>query len=155
MAALQFKRDHNKVAFLDKAEGHEVFDPMVDFLLRSKLRFALTHYPTLVCESPVQQFWATAATRNREGHPTEIVATIDGVEYVVTESLVRTKLQLDDADGEYHTNYHEILAGMEDVCYTLDGTKVWRKNRLCPKWRFLVHTLLQCISPKSGGRDQF
>ena len=155
MAALQFKSDHNKVAFLERVEGHEVFDPMVDFLLRSKIRFALTRYPNMICDSLVQQFWETTETRNREGHPTEIVATIDGVEYVVTKSLVRTQLQLDDADGEYHTNYDEILAGMEDVGYRPDNSKVWCKNKLCPKWRFLVHTLLQCLSPKTGGWDQF
>jgi hypothetical protein len=44
---------------------------------------------------------------------------------------------------------------MEDVGYRPDTSKVWRKKKLCPKWIFLVHTLLQCHSPKSGGWDQF
>ena len=56
MAALKFKIDHNKVAFLGSVKGHEVFDPMVEFLQRSKLSYALTHYPEVVYESLVTQF---------------------------------------------------------------------------------------------------
>ena len=56
MANLQFKKDHNKVAFLGKAKGHEVYDPMVDFLKRSKIHYALTHSPNVIYESLVRQF---------------------------------------------------------------------------------------------------
>lgn len=90
MAELTFKSDHNKLAFLGRAKGHEENEPMVDFLQRSKLRYALTHYPTIVHESLVKQFWATAATRSLPDKQTEIVAIVEGAEYVVTESLVRT-----------------------------------------------------------------
>ena len=68
MAALKFKGDHNKVAFLGSAKGHEVFEPMVEFLQRSKLRYALTHYPEVVYESLVTQFWETAEERSVEGN---------------------------------------------------------------------------------------
>ena len=94
MANLEFKKDHNKVAFLGKAKGHEEYDPMVEFLKRSKIHYALTHSPNVIYESLVKQFWATATKRS----DTEIVANIDGVEYVVTEALIRTQLHLDD-DG--------------------------------------------------------
>jgi hypothetical protein len=69
------------------------------------------------------------------------VATIDGEEYVVTVTLVRAQLQLDDEGGEFEAPKEEILKGLEAVGYAGDG-KVWHKNQFCPKWRFLVHTLL-------------
>jgi hypothetical protein len=81
MAPLQFKQDHNKVAFLSKTKDHELYDPMVEFLQRSKIHYALTHSPNVIYESLVKQFWASATKRS----DTEIVATIDGTEYVVTE----------------------------------------------------------------------
>lgn len=86
MAQLELKGDHNKYAILKKAKGHGEFDLMVEFLQRSKIHYALTHRPNLIYESMVKQFWASAAKRSN----TEIVAVIEGVEYVVKEGLIRT-----------------------------------------------------------------
>ena len=105
----------------------------------------------MIYESLVKQFWAFARKRS----DTEIVATIDGNEYVVTKSLIRTKLRLDDENGVFHSNTEEILAGLREAGYQSTDTTKWLKNQFCPKWRFLVHTLLQCISNKSGGWEQF
>jgi hypothetical protein len=69
--------------------------------------------------------------------------------------LIRTKLRLDDENGVYHSNTEVILAGLREAGYQSTDTSKWLKNQFCPKWRFLVHTLLQCISNKSGGWDQF
>ena len=147
MARLKLKSDHNKFAILKKAKGQELFDSMVDFLLRSKIHFALTHSPDVIYESMVKQFWASARKRS----DTEIVATIEGTEYVVTESLIRTKLHLDDENGVYHSNTEEVLAGLREAGYQSTDTTKWQKNQFCPKWRYLVNLLLQCISNKSGG----
>jgi hypothetical protein len=151
MAPLEFKKDHNMVAYLSKAKDHELYDPMVEFLQSSKIHYALTHSPNVIYESLVKQFWASATKRS----DIEIVATIDETEYVVTESLIRTKLRLDDENGVYHSNTEVILAGLREAGYQSTDTSKWLKNQFCPKWRFLVHTLLQCISNKSGGWDQF
>jgi hypothetical protein len=151
MAPLQFKKDHNKVAFLSKTKEHELYGPMVEFLTRSKIHYALTHSPNVIYESMVKQFWASSTKRS----DIEIVATIDGTEYVVTEYLIRTQLRLDDENGFYHSNTEVILAGLWEAGYQSTDTSKWLKNQFCPKWRFLVHTLLQCISNKSGGWDQF
>ena len=87
------KYDHNQVAFPGKQKGHELYEPMIEFLKRYKIHYALTHSPDVIYESLVKQFWATAKVRADD---TEIVATIDGVEYVVTERLIRERLHLDD-----------------------------------------------------------
>jgi hypothetical protein len=60
MATLQFKKDHNKVAFLKKAKDHELYDSMVEFLQRSKIHYALTHSPNVIYESMVKQFLVSA-----------------------------------------------------------------------------------------------
>ena len=151
MASLPLKPDHNKVAFLGNAKGHELFEPMVEFLKRSKIRFALTHSPNAVYESLVTQFWASARTRS----DTEIVATVDGTEYVVTEALIRAQLHLDDEDGVYHSDTEVILTVLRVAGYQSNRTDVWYKNQFCPMWRFLVHTLLKCMSNKCGSWDQF
>ena len=107
MTSLQFKQDHNKVAFLSKSKDHQLYDPMVEFLQCSKIHYALTHSPNVIYESLVKQFWASATKRS----DTEIVATIDGTEYVVTESLIMTKLHLDDENGVYRVRAFVIELG--------------------------------------------
>ena len=99
MASLKLKHDHNKVAFLGMKRGHELYEPMVEFLKRSKIYYALTHSPDVIYESLVRQFWQTAKVRAGN---TEIVARIDGVEYVVNEELIPERLQLDHEGGVYH-----------------------------------------------------
>nr|GFA10185.1 putative ribonuclease H-like domain-containing protein [Tanacetum cinerariifolium] len=91
--------DHNKVAYLAKGKGWEAYEQILDFLNRSHIRYALTHHPPIVFDSLVKQFWATATVRTLEAWPSEIIATIDGNEVVVTESLIRTQLQLHDETG--------------------------------------------------------
>nr|GEZ03138.1 JmjC domain-containing protein [Tanacetum cinerariifolium] len=44
--------------------------------------YALTHRPTVVFDSLVKQFWATATVRTLEVGPSDIIATIDGNEVV-------------------------------------------------------------------------
>jgi hypothetical protein len=129
MARLQLKKDHNKFAVLKKENGHERYDSMVEFLQHSKIHYALTHSPDVIYESLVKQFWASAIKRS----DTEIVAAIDGTEYVVTESLIRTKLQLDDENEVFHSNTEEILAGLRDAGYQSTDTTKWLKNQFCPK----------------------
>ena len=111
--------------------------------------------PPVIYDSLVRQFWATAEERNLEGRPHEIVATVDGQEYIITESSVWASLQLHDEGGLLKFNEKETLAGMVAIHYPTDGTFTFLKNKFTPQWRFLIHTLLQCISPKSGGWDQF
>ncbi|GJS06156.1 hypothetical protein Tco_0362952 [Tanacetum coccineum] len=69
------------------------------YLDHSPLRYALTHDPPVVFDSLVKQFWATATVRPNAAGSHDLVATIDGREVVVTESLIRAQLQLDDANG--------------------------------------------------------
>nr|GFA26751.1 uncharacterized mitochondrial protein AtMg00810-like [Tanacetum cinerariifolium] len=60
-------------------------------------------------------FWATATVRTLEAGPFDIIATIVGNEVVVTESLIRTQLQLDDVNGLYEFTLHDVLYGMRAI----------------------------------------
>nr|GFA32428.1 hypothetical protein [Tanacetum cinerariifolium] len=105
--------DHNKVAYLEKGKGWEAYEQILDFLNRSHIRYALTHRPTIVFDSLVKQFWATATVHTLEAGPSDVIATIDG--------------------------------------YPTDGSLTFYKAKLLPQWRFLIHILIHCMSPKSGG----
>ncbi|GKA83594.1 hypothetical protein Tco_0805189 [Tanacetum coccineum] len=156
MAALKYKDDHNKIEYLGRERGCEDFTNILGYLDHSPLRYALlTHDPPVVFDSLVKQFWATAVVRPNAAGSHDLVATIDGREVVVTESLIRTQLQFDDANGIFDMPINDILEGMRVIGYPTDGTLTFLKNHLSPQWRFLVHTIMHCLSPKSGSWNQF
>nr|GEW76943.1 hypothetical protein [Tanacetum cinerariifolium] len=134
--------DHNKVAYLAKGKGWEAYEQILDFINRSYIRYALTYHPPIVFDSLVKQFWATATVRTHEAGPSEIIATIDGNEVVVTESLIRTQLQLNDETGLYEFTLHDVLDGMREIGYPTDGSLTFYNAKLSPQWRFFIHTLI-------------
>ncbi|GJV59326.1 hypothetical protein Tco_1465426, partial [Tanacetum coccineum] len=155
MAALQYKDDHNKIAYLGRESGSEDFTDILSYLDHSTLRYALTHDPSVVFDSLVKQFWATATVRPNAAGSHDLVATIDGREVVVTESLIRAQLQLDDANGIFDMQIDDILEGMGVIGYPTGRTLTFLKHHLSPQWRFLVHTIMHCLSPKCGSWNQF
>ncbi|GJR49894.1 putative ribonuclease H-like domain-containing protein [Tanacetum coccineum] len=44
----------------------------------------------------------------------------------------------------------EIYSGMDNLGYVTEGKLTFYKNKFSPQWRFLVHTILHCLSTKSG-----
>nr|GEX53612.1 hypothetical protein [Tanacetum cinerariifolium] len=69
--------------------------------------------------------------------------------------LVRSRLQLSDDEGVTDLPILKIYSGMDALGYVTEGKLTFFKNKFSPQWRFLVHTLLHCLSPKSGSWDQF
>ncbi|GJT95977.1 hypothetical protein Tco_1091495 [Tanacetum coccineum] len=69
MTTLPFVDTHNLVAFLDKLAKSEGFEQIVDFLMASSIRYALTVNP-IIYTLCIQQFWATfkVKTDNGEKH---------------------------------------------------------------------------------------
>ncbi|GJS03966.1 hypothetical protein Tco_0320474 [Tanacetum coccineum] len=92
MANLKFADTHNMVAFLSKP-----VEQIVDFLNAHTIKYALTVNPTIYT-SCIEQFWATvkAKTVNRE---VQLQALVDGKKIIITESIVRRDLQLEDSEG--------------------------------------------------------
>ncbi|GKB19751.1 hypothetical protein Tco_0853674 [Tanacetum coccineum] len=128
MAALQYKDDHNKIAYLGRERGCEDFTDILSYLDHSPLRYALTHAPPVVFDSLVKQFWATAVVRPNAAGSHDLVATIDGREVVVTESLIRTQLHFDDANGIFDLPNSDILEGMRVIGYPTDRALTFLKN---------------------------
>nr|GEU78560.1 copia protein [Tanacetum cinerariifolium] len=130
MAALRYRDEHNKVGYLLKPTGSDDYHQIIDFLRASRIR------------SP-------------ELGPPAIQATIDKTPYTITEDLVRSQLQLADDGGIDDLPIAKIYSGMDNLGYVTEGKLTFFKNKFSPQWRFLVHTILHCLSTKSGSWDQF
>ncbi|GJT67209.1 hypothetical protein Tco_1018689 [Tanacetum coccineum] len=88
MASMKYCDKHNQVGFLKKPEESAGFAEIVDFLKGSHIRYALTHNPT-IHDSLVKQFWQTATASTLADGTLELKATIDTLEYTITEASVR------------------------------------------------------------------
>ncbi|GJW39634.1 hypothetical protein Tco_0065479 [Tanacetum coccineum] len=87
------------VAYLEKSEGSEGFHQIIDFLLASHIKNALTVCPNLYA-SHIQQFWQTATLSTTEDGVRGITTTIDRkVKVFVSEASIRRHLKLDDSEG--------------------------------------------------------
>nr|GEZ69892.1 ribonuclease H-like domain, reverse transcriptase, RNA-dependent DNA polymerase [Tanacetum cinerariifolium] len=83
-----------------------------------------------------------------------LVATINGTIYTVIKASIRSALQLDDLNAIDTLTNKEIFARIKDIGYATEGKFTFFKNKFSPQWKFLIHTLIHCLSPKSGFWNQ-
>ncbi|GJV42819.1 hypothetical protein Tco_1427355 [Tanacetum coccineum] len=143
------------VAFLNKSEGSEDFHQIIDFLNLSHIKYALTENPTIYT-SLIQQFWETASASTSKNEEMEITATIDGRVKTITEASIRRHLKLEDSDGIPTLPNAKIFEQLALMGYASDSDKLtFQKGHFSPQWRFLIHTILHCLSPKKTAWEQF
>ncbi|GJY28036.1 hypothetical protein Tco_0403803 [Tanacetum coccineum] len=143
------------VAFLEKSTGSEGFHQVIDFLNRSHICYALTKKPD-VYVSFIKQFWRSAEATTDDNGEVQITATIDGHSMTITEASLRRHLKLDDHDGITSIPNSEIFEQLALMGYHTDSDKLtFQKGAFSPQWRFLIHTILHCLSPKKTAWEQF
>ncbi|GJX32159.1 hypothetical protein Tco_0327811 [Tanacetum coccineum] len=142
-------------AFLEKSTGSEGFHQVIDFLSQSHISYALTKKPEIYI-SFIKQFWRTAeASTDTDGEVT-ITAIIDGQSKTITEDLLKKTLNWKDHDGITSIPNSEIFEQLALMGYQTDSDKLtFQKGVFSPQWRFLIHTLLHCLSPKKTAWEQF
>ncbi|GKC45086.1 hypothetical protein Tco_1062808 [Tanacetum coccineum] len=138
----------------EEPEESNGFDGIIDFLNASSIKYALTVNPT-VYESCIQQFWATAKAKTVNGER-QIQALVDKKKVIITEKSVRSDLMLEDAEGiECLPNdviFEQLtLMGYENLTQKLTFYKAYFSSQ----WKFLIHTILQCLSAKTTAWNEF
>nr|GEY31277.1 ribonuclease H-like domain-containing protein [Tanacetum cinerariifolium] len=136
------------VAILEKGEHNIDFYPMVDFVEASSLRYALTFKPPIYV-SHIRQFWSTARIETAE-EGTKILATVDGILQTVTESSLRRNLKLQDEEGISSLPDTELFENLSLMGYNISQNKkfTFQKGQFSHQWKYLIHTIMQCLSPK-------
>ncbi|GJR65307.1 putative ribonuclease H-like domain-containing protein [Tanacetum coccineum] len=81
---------------------------------------------------------------------------MDGKKIIITELIVRRDLQLEDAKGidclPNATIFEQLtLIGYEKISQKLTFYKAF----FSPQWKFLIHTILQCLSSKTTAWNEF
>ncbi|GJR57987.1 putative ribonuclease H-like domain-containing protein [Tanacetum coccineum] len=127
---------------------------IVDFLNASSIKYALTVNLTIytLC---IEQLWSNVKAKTVNGE-VQLQALVDGKKIVVAEASVRRDLQLEDANGvdclPNATIFEQLtLMGYEKLSQNLTFYKAF----FSPQWKFLIHTILQCLSLKTTAWNEF
>ena len=150
----KWAENHNIVAQLDTSLVPEEFTEMVNFINATSIRYALTVNPTIY-NSYIKQFWQTAIVKTINGEK-QIKAKVDGQKVLVTESFIRETLLFEDGEGIKCLANSDIFAGLDALGYEKKNNSLkFQKGLFSSQWKFLLHTLLHCLSPKTSGWNEF
>nr|GEY99419.1 hypothetical protein [Tanacetum cinerariifolium] len=84
---------------------------------------------------------------------TKILATIDGNLKTVSESSIRRNLKLNDEAGISSLPDAELFENLTLMGYNISPNQkfTFQKGQFSHQWKYLIHTIMQCLSPKSTG----
>ncbi|GKD12040.1 hypothetical protein Tco_1196447, partial [Tanacetum coccineum] len=83
-------------------------------------------------------------------------ALVDRKKIVITKSTVRRDLQLEDAEGVDCLSNATIFEQLTLIGYEKLSQKLtFYKAFFYPQWKFLIHTVLQCLSAKTTAWNEF
>nr|GEV19392.1 hypothetical protein [Tanacetum cinerariifolium] len=117
-------------------------------------RYALTVNLT-VYASCVKQFWTTAKVKRVNGQE-QIQALVDKQKVIITEVSIRRDLKFDDAEGTACLPNDTIFAKLARMgCEKPSHKLTFYKALFSPQWKFLIHTILHCLSAKTTARNEF
>nr|GEX76234.1 hypothetical protein [Tanacetum cinerariifolium] len=154
MMSSAFADTHNMVAILTKSAASEGFDQIIDILNGSHIQYALTINPHIYV-SCIKQFWNTVTVR-QSNDDTRLQALVDKKRVVITKSVIRDVLHLDDAEGVDCLPNEEIFVGLARMGYDKPSTNLTSyKAFFLSQWKFLIHTILQSMSDKRTSWNEF
>nr|GEW89646.1 synaptobrevin, longin-like domain protein [Tanacetum cinerariifolium] len=130
------------------------FNQIIDFLNGSSIKYALTVNPNIYV-SCIKQFWTSVAVKI-VNDVTRLQALVDKKKVIITESTIRDALHLDDAEGVDCLPNEEIFVELARMGYEKPSTKLtFYKAFFSNQWKFLIHTILQCMSAKRTSWKEF
>nr|GEW26144.1 copia protein [Tanacetum cinerariifolium] len=115
------------------SEHNVDFHPIVDFIEASLLRIEIT----------------------KEG--TKILATVDGILRTVSETSLMRNLKLHDDEGISSLLDTELFENLTLMGYNISSNQKFnfQKGQFSYQWKYLIHIIMRCLSPKSTGFNEF
>nr|GEZ06472.1 hypothetical protein [Tanacetum cinerariifolium] len=87
---------------------------------------------------------------------TRLQALFERKKVVITKATIRDALRLDDAEGIDYLSNAEIFTELARMGYEKPSTKLtFYKAFFSQQWKFLIHTILYCMSAKRTSWNEF
>nr|GEW55180.1 copia protein [Tanacetum cinerariifolium] len=124
------------------------------FLNASSIKYALTVNPNIYV-SVIKQFWSSVSEKTVNDVP-RLQALVDKKKVIIFEATIRDALRLADAEGIDCLPNEEIFTELARMGYKKPSTKLtFYKAFFSSQWKFLIHTILQCMSAKRTSWNEF
>ncbi|KAI3706162.1 hypothetical protein L1987_76420 [Smallanthus sonchifolius] len=141
----KFSPYHNLTTYLIKGKKSDGFDDMIDFLCQSKIYHSLTVNPPIYIPH-MEDFWKSAIYSIEQGIP-QIKAKVDGKDITISEATLRKHLKLQDKGAAISYSKEVYMRSFVSIgCTGNQNEYTIEKALMGPPWKYLCHTLLQCIS---------
>nr|GEU91831.1 hypothetical protein [Tanacetum cinerariifolium] len=151
---LTFSDTHNMITYLTKSDASEGFDQIIYFLNASSIKYALIVNLNIYV-SCIKQFWSSVSVK-KVNDVTRLQALVGRKKVVITEATIRDALRLGDAESIDCLPNEEIFTELSRMGYEKPSTKLtFYKAFFSPQWKFLIHTILQCMSAKRTSWNEF
>nr|GEU38144.1 hypothetical protein [Tanacetum cinerariifolium] len=120
----------------------------------SSIKYTLTVNPNIYV-SCIKQFWTTIVVK-KVNDVIRLQVLVDKKKVVVTKATIREVLCLDDVEGVKCLPNEEIFTELARMGYERPSTKLtFYKAIFSSQWKFLIHTILQCMSAKRTSWNEF
>nr|GFA22771.1 hypothetical protein [Tanacetum cinerariifolium] len=121
------------IAILEKYEHNQDFHQIVDFVRASHIRIETTE------------------------ERTKILATVDGKLRTIFESSIRRNLKLNDEAGISSLPDADLFENLQLMGYNILPNQkfTFQKGQYSHQWKYLIHTIMQCLGPKSTRFNEF
>ncbi|GKD67254.1 hypothetical protein Tco_1309362 [Tanacetum coccineum] len=108
-----------------------------------------------VADLLTKAFDVTAKAKTVNGEE-QLQALVDRKKVIITEASIRRDLQLEDAEGIGCLPNATIFEELTRIGYEKLSQKLtFYKAFFSPQWKFLIHTILQCLSAKTTVWNEF
>ncbi|GJY50513.1 putative ribonuclease H-like domain-containing protein, partial [Tanacetum coccineum] len=145
-------------ASLDRKSTTGVNDVRHNLLLLLKVNAARHNLLLLLKVNAARHKLTTTATikvKTVNGE-VQLQALVDGKKIIVTEVSFRRDLQLNDEEGTDCLPNATIFEELTRIRYgKLLQKLTFYKAFFSPRWKFLIHTILQCLSAKTTAWNEF
>nr|GEU48106.1 hypothetical protein [Tanacetum cinerariifolium] len=142
------------IAFLSKPYESIGFEQIIDFLIAHPIKYTLTVSPTIY-SSCIEQFWATAKVKH-VNEEAKLHAKVDGKRVVISEASIKSNLRFGDEGGIACLPNEAIFEQLTLMGYEKLSQKLtFYKAFFSLQWKFLIHTILQCIRAKKTAWNEF
>ncbi|GJW99786.1 putative ribonuclease H-like domain-containing protein [Tanacetum coccineum] len=134
---------------------HDVKKIFRDCNEKKLIQMVKIHTDKNVADLLTKAFDATVKVKTVNGE-VQLQALVDGKKIIITEASIRCDLQLNDEEGidclPNATIFEELTRmGYEKLSQKLTFYKAF----FSPQWKFLIHTILQCLSAKTTAWNEF
>ncbi|GKB15096.1 putative ribonuclease H-like domain-containing protein [Tanacetum coccineum] len=107
------------------------------------------------CITLSELFWATTKVKTVNGER-QLQALVDKKKVIITETSIRSDLNLEDAGGTDCLPTNTIFEELARMGYEKPSPKLtFFKAFFSPQWKFLIHTITQCLSAKTTAWNEF